>query len=83
MIRFLLLLLASLLYITIFTPAHAYAGPGVAFGAIIVFITIILAFFASTLLGLFNFLKVSIKKILSFVQSNNEKRKIKKRKFKR
>ena len=28
-------------------PAHAYAGPGVAVGALIVFLTVILTFFAS------------------------------------
>ena len=37
--------------------AHAYAGPGAAIGAIIVFLTVIIAFFASTFIRLFSFIK--------------------------
>ena len=44
-------------------PAHAYAGPGVALGAIIVFFTVLLTFFASVLISIFNFFKNNIKKI--------------------
>ena len=40
--------------------ANAYAGPGVAIGAIIVFFTIIFAFFASTFISIFKFIKRSI-----------------------
>ncbi len=38
-------------------PAHAYAGPGVALGAVIVFLTVVFAFLASTFLSLINFIK--------------------------
>lgn len=75
MIKFFSLFLVSFLYIIFCMPAHAYAGPGAAFGAIIVFITVILAFFASTLLGVFNFLRINLKKFLSFLKSKNEKKK--------
>lgn len=45
----------TLLFILI-EPAHAYAGPGVAVGALIVFITVILTFFASFFLTIFGYL---------------------------
>lgn len=38
-------------------PAHAYAGPGVAIGAIIVFLTIVVTFFASFFLTIFKYIK--------------------------
>ena len=46
-------------FISIIYPpfAHAYAGPGVALAAIIVFITVIFAFFASTFLSFFKLVK--------------------------
>lgn len=57
-------------YLFIFTiffvnvlPVHAYAGPGAAIGAIIVFLTVVIAFFASTFISIFNFLKKFSKKI--------------------
>ncbi len=37
--------------------AHAYAGPGVAIASIIVFFTVIFAFFASSFISLFKFFK--------------------------
>tara|TARA_B100001250_G_C19736558_1_gene761026 strand:- start:1031 stop:1276 length:246 start_codon:yes stop_codon:yes gene_type:complete len=37
--------------------AHAYAGPGVAIGALIVFLTVVAAFFASTFITIISFLK--------------------------
>ena len=37
--------------------AYAYAGPGAAIGAIIVFLTVIFAFLASIFLKIFNFFK--------------------------
>ena len=39
------------------SSANAYAGPGVAIGAVVVFLTVIFAFFASTFLSIFNFFK--------------------------
>ena len=42
----------------VFVPAaHAYAGPGVAIGAVIVVITVCITFFASLFLTLFNSIK--------------------------
>ena len=38
-------------------PAHAYAGPGVAIGAIIVAVTVIFAFFGSVIIRIFNLLQ--------------------------
>ena len=49
-----------LISIFLSVPVHAYAGPGVAIGAIIVFITVILTFFASTIITIFNFFKNKI-----------------------
>ena len=45
--------------ISFFFPlaAKAYAGPGVAIGAIIVAVTVLLAFITSTIIGFINFLK--------------------------
>ena len=54
------------LFCFLFPPAaSAYAGPGVAIGAIIVFFTVILAFFASTFITIFNFIKGNISKIFN------------------
>ena len=54
-------LLKILIVSTLFPiAAHAYAGPGVAIGAIIVFFTVIFAFFASTFISVFKFIKKSI-----------------------
>ena len=38
-------------------PVYAYGGPGVAIAAVLVFITVVFAFFASTFLSIFNFFK--------------------------
>ena len=46
-------------------PVHAYAGPGVAIGAIIVLFTVLLAFFGSMILRIINLLK----KITNFLFS--------------
>ena len=48
--------------------AHAYAGPGVAIGAIIVFLTVVAAFFASTFITIISF----IKKIFGFKSKKNK-----------
>tara|TARA_B100000989_G_C19526108_1_gene466941 strand:+ start:1853 stop:2095 length:243 start_codon:yes stop_codon:yes gene_type:complete len=39
------------------TAVHAYAGPGVAIGAVIVVVTVVFAFFASFFITLFEFFK--------------------------
>ena len=53
--------------------AHAYAGPGVTLGAILVFLTVVFAFFSSTFLSIFNFIKKIYIKINS--SKNKDKRK--------
>ena len=40
----------SFLFILFIPPAHAYAGPGVAIGAILVALTVIVAFFGSLII---------------------------------
>ena len=47
--KYLLLFLAPIFF---HAPAYAYAGPGAAIGAIIVAVTVFLAFFASIFWGL-------------------------------
>ena len=47
----------SFFLVVLVPPAHAYAGPGVAIGAIIVAITVILAFFSSLVIRIFNLIK--------------------------
>ena len=51
--------------------AHAYAGPGAAIGAIIVFLTVIIAFFASTFIRLFCY--------KTFFKQTNKQKKIRKK----
>ena len=43
------------------SPAYAYAGPGAAIGAILVALTVIVAFFSSLIIKLFNFFKITLK----------------------
>ena len=57
--------------------AHAYAGPGVAIGAIIVAITVVIAFISSTLIGFFNILKKTKNKIRNKNKSKRHKKKFK------
>jgi len=59
------------------SPAYAYGGPGAAIGAIIVLITIIIAFFSSLIIKILNLIKVSFSKLRNYLKSN-KKRKIKK-----
>ena len=72
-----------LFFLTIFlinSPAlYAYAGPGAAIGAILVFLTVLLAFFASTLIRVFNLSKIILKKLIKSDIKHQEK-KIKKNK---
>ena len=53
---FTLLFLVTIFWINIL-PAHAYAGPGVAIGAIVVLFTVVFAFFGSLILRIFNLIK--------------------------
>ena len=57
-------------------PAHAYAGPGVAIGAIVVFFTVILAFFASTIISFFKLIQKAFRKVFkrksTIVKKNND-----------
>ena len=54
--NFSLILIITIFFILI-EPAYAYAGPGVAVGALIVFLTVILTFFASFILTIFGYLR--------------------------
>lgn len=72
------------LYFLIFLsipPVYAYAGPGVAIGAIIVFITLLITFFASTILTIFKFVRQIIRLILKIL--NNAKKNFNQRKRKK
>ncbi len=60
------------------SPAYAYGGPGAAVGAIIVLITIIIAFFSSLLIKTFNLLKFSFSKLNSYIKSKKKKNNYKK-----
>ena len=72
------------LFAFIFPPAvKAYAGPGVAIGAIIVFLTVIMAFFASTFITVFNFVKGVIGKIFKNQKTDIRNDAVKKMKSKK
>lgn len=71
------LFLFGFLFSIISNPVHAYAGPGVAIGAVIVFLTVIFAFFASTFISIFNIIKKLFHKFFNLIQ-NSKKKKIKK-----
>lgn len=67
-------------FLIIFTsPVFAYAGPGAAIGAIIVFLTIIITFFASFLLTIFS----NLKKFFYQIKIFNKNKKIKNKKYKK
>jgi len=72
------LVITGFLLVVLIPPAHAYAGPGVAIGAIIVAITVILAFFSSLVIRIFNLIKkifYVLKKRLSSNSKFSEKNK--------
>lgn len=52
------------------TPAHAYAGPGVAIATVIVFLTVVITFFASTLLTIYKFIKKLFIKFFKLIYKN-------------
>tara|TARA_Y100000589_G_C26675217_1_gene435542 strand:+ start:128 stop:385 length:258 start_codon:yes stop_codon:yes gene_type:complete len=64
-----ILLLVFVVSLIIPLPVHAYAGPGVAIAAILVFITVIISFFASIFLKSYRILKLWISNITSFFKS--------------
>ena len=55
-------------------PVYAYAGPGAAIGVIIVFLTVVFAFFGSVFISIFQFLKSSLKKF-KFLKKKKENKK--------
>ena len=62
------------IFLIFFPPAaHAYAGPGVAIAAVIVFLTVVFTFFASTLISLFNLIKKASTKILNLFKNKKNK----------
>ena len=68
----------SFLFVVLIPPAQAYAGPGVAIGAILVAITVILAFLSTLLIRIFNLFKYIFnflkKKILSNPKFSKKKK---------
>tara|TARA_B100000989_G_C19141146_1_gene303413 strand:- start:97 stop:402 length:306 start_codon:yes stop_codon:yes gene_type:complete len=56
-------------------PAFAYAGPGVAIGAIIVFITVIITFFGSFILTIYSYVKKIIHFLFKKLKKTNKKSK--------
>ena len=59
------------------TAVHAYAGPGAAIGVIIVFVTVVIAFLASSFISILQFLKKvfsSLKKSLSNKKNLSKKK---------
>ena len=70
------LTIITLIFVTLMPPAHAYAGPGVAIGAVIVALTVILAFFGSLVIRIFNLIKNIFKflKIKISTHSNSSKK---------
>ena len=72
-------LVLGLLSICFPAAVHAYAGPGAAIGVIIVFFTVLIAFFASTFISIFQFLKkvfIFLKKSLSKNNSLSKKNRL-------
>lgn len=60
---FVYFVLGTFLFLIVIPPANAYAGPGVAIGAIIVAGTVILAFFGSVIIRIFNLLQYIFRKL--------------------
>ena len=63
-------------------PAHAYAGPGVAIGALLVFITVVITFFASFLLSIFNYIKKLTRLTVRLIQKIKRRKSNKRRNHK-
>tara|TARA_B100001093_G_C26431227_1_gene844082 strand:+ start:84 stop:320 length:237 start_codon:yes stop_codon:yes gene_type:complete len=58
----------KILFVSIIFPpsAKAYAGPGVAIAAVLVFLTVVFAFFASFFIGIWKLLKKLLNKLSKF-----------------
>ena len=69
--NFILYLLIS--FIIFPKAAYAYGGPGVGIGILIVFITVIIAFFSSLLISVLNFFKNLKHKLLNKNKGKNKK----------
>lgn len=59
-------------------PAYAYGGPGLGLGAILVFITVAITFFASLFITFFKYIKVLLVNIKKFFKKKEIKNKRKK-----
>ena len=68
-----------LLFISLFifgtNPAHAYGGPGIGLGAIIVLITVIITFLASVFITFLKYLKELKRNINQLYKRNKNKNK--------
>ena len=64
-------------YLSLFLqiPVHAYAGPGAAIGAIIVAVTVLFAFIASLIIGIYDLFKKFLLKAnkKKFTNKNTDK----------
>ena len=67
----------SIFFLVAIQPVYAYAGPGAAIGALVVAITVLIAFTFSSIIKFFKFLKKIFFYISKFFK-NKKKRKIKK-----
>lgn len=59
---------------SVLNPAQAYAGPGAAIGAVIIFITVVLAFLGSSILSLLRLLIKGFKIIFKRKSSISQKK---------
>ena len=69
-----LLFFFAIFIVIVPSAAQAYAGPGVAIGAIIVFFTVIFAFFASTIISSLKFTKKVFRKVFKINKRNSNKK---------
>ncbi len=79
--NFLKMNIMSIFILTILIPpAHAYAGPGVAIGAIVVALTVLFAFFSSLIIKIFNLIISFLRYIKRKLQSKKKLKKTNKNK---
>lgn len=78
--NFLKINIISIFMLTILIPpAHAYAGPGVAIGAVLVALTVLFAFFSSLIIKIFNLI-ISFLRYVKRELKSKEKQKTKENK---
>ena len=70
-----ILFLTFLIAIVLPMPAHAYAGPGVAIAAIVIFGTVIASFFASIILKVYKITKKLFKSFMQLLKKQFSKKK--------